>query len=599
MREAPATQGLRKASGRSVGALLRRRQAIDQAGRGVTLERLLELVRLDPLGLGDRVDEAGSGAVVLLDLLQDAVKAEELGVGDALEALIRHAVGEEVLGGEGLDGLYELLLVAEALFDDGERGLGHDLTVGFFVSRDRGLRVKAAVESSGEPGAALEGARYVAWGSMGAQAVKHHAMRIDIAHGTWVTSRPPPRNRADMADEPKKPRKVKDLKARLGRTIAPNTVKGGGSGDIAPPPNMGGGVVPPPANVGGLADVLGKVKPKVEAPPMVQAQQAREAEEEERRKKQAANPFAAGEAADGPQQVRIVVDGDPVEDSEVGRKRAGKIAAMAVAFIAVGAALGATVSGVMRTTEEHDAAIADAQTILTAAEESQPGVLEAQTLVDRALSKANEGRTGGAQADYEALTALRAIERPGYNVDTFARSQFNRFSTAAQPIIQNHMLLEQLFTEINRVATHWLNPRNRQSLDDAIGQVNGATGASAKPTSGCVPTITGGMLVCNLVWVNWPDTPPAGGAEIQMRPSRRGRWATKKLYNGESLTSQPEQYLVPVNFGTSRDVLGNSEGAALAEYRRDIAGIRELINQTIEVQGRLQTELGTIVSSGG
>ena len=96
-----------------------------------------------------------------------------------------------------------------------------------------------------------------------------------------------------MSDDPQKPRKVSDLKARLGRTIAPSTVSAG-SGDIAPPPNLGG-VVPPPSNVGGMpGPMLGTAKPKVEAPPMVQAQQAAAAEEEERRKKKKADPFAAG-----------------------------------------------------------------------------------------------------------------------------------------------------------------------------------------------------------------------------------------------------------------------------------------------------------------
>jgi hypothetical protein len=402
-----------------------------------------------------------------------------------------------------------------------------------------------------------------------------------------------------MSDDPNKPRKVKDLKARLGRTIAPSTVQAG-SGDIAPPPNLGG-VVPPPSTVGGMpGPMLGTAKPKVEAPPMVQAQQAAAAEEEERRKKKKADPFAAGEAAAGPQQVRIVIDGEPVADSEVGRKQAGKIAAFGVVFAIVGAIIGITVAGAREDNAVREAAIRDARSILEKAQEASAAVVQAQQLVDRAINASNPQRTGGAQVDFQAIQDLRAIARPEYNVATFASTQFNQFSAAAQPIIQYHMLLEQLFTTIERVATFTLNARNRAALTEAAAALTGvATDSLARPTTGCVPSITGGQLVCNLHFIDWPATPPTTPmTTVPARPTRRDRPTDKTIYTNQPLTTTPEQYIIITNPVTSRDVLG-AQGSEFEDFRRDLLELRTLVNQTIEVQGQLEQALGQIVSHEG
>ncbi len=402
-----------------------------------------------------------------------------------------------------------------------------------------------------------------------------------------------------MADEPQKPRKVKDLKARLGRTIAPSTVKAG-SGDIAPPPNLGG-VVPPPSTVGGLpGPMLGKAKPKVEAPPMVQAQQAAAAEEEERRKKKKADPFAAGEAKAGPQQVRIVLDGEPVDDSEVGRKNAGKMAVFALVAALVGAVIGVTISSTRNSSEVREAAIRDARNILEKAQEASTAVVQVQQLVDRAVNASNPQRTGGAQVDYEAIQGLRAIARPEYNVQTFASTQFNQFTAAAQPIIAYHMQLEQLFTTIERVAGHTLNTRNRAALDEAAAALTGvATDSLARPTTGCVPTVTGGQLVCNLQFIDWPATPPTEPmTTVPARASRRDRATEKTIYTGQSLTSTPEQYVIITNPVTSREVLG-AQGGEFDDYRRSLLELRTLVNNTIEIQGQLEQALGQIVAHEG
>lgn len=399
-----------------------------------------------------------------------------------------------------------------------------------------------------------------------------------------------------MVDEPQQPRKVKDLKARLGRTIAPSTVQAG-SGDIAPPPNLGG-VVPPPASIGGLpGPMLGQAKPKVEAPPMVQAQQAAAAEEEERRKKKKADPFAAGEAAAGPQQVRIVIDGEPVADSEVGRKQAGKIALFGVVFAIIGAIIGVTVAGARNGAEQREAAIRDARAILEKAQQAQSAVVEAQQLVDRAVNASNPQRTGGAQVDYAAIEGLRAITRPDYNVATFASSQFNQFSAAAQPVIQYHMLLEQLFTTIERVAASTLNARNRAALDESAAALTGvATDSLARPTTGCVPGVVGGQLVCNLQFIDWPATPPTTPmTTVPVRPTRRDRPTDKIIYTGQPLTTTPENYVIITNPATSRDVLG-TQGAEFDNYRRSLLELRTLVNQTIEVQGQIEQGLGQIVA---
>lgn len=295
--------------------------------------------------------------------------------------------------------------------------------------------------------------------------------------------------------------------------------------------------------------------------------------------------------------MRIVIDGEPVADSEVGRKQAGKMAAFGVVFAIIGAIIGVTIAGARNSSEQREAAIRDARSILEKAQEAQSAVVQAQQLVDRAVNASNPQRTGGAQVDYEAIQGLRAIARPEYNVATFAQSQFNQFSAAAQPIIQYHMLLEQLFTTIERVAGQTLNARNRAALDAAAAALTGvATDSLARPTTGCVPGVVGGQLVCNMHFIDWPATPPTTPmTTVPARPTRRDRPTDKTIYTNQPLTTTPENYVIIVNPTTSRDVLG-AQGAEFDDYRRDLLELRTLVNQTIEVQGQLEQALGQIVA---
>src|SRR5690606_21132189 len=125
-----------------------------------------------------------------------------------------------------------------------------------------------------------------------------------------------------------------------------------------------------------------------------------------------------------------------------------------------------------------------------------------------------------------------------------------------------HMLLEKLFTTIERVATHTLNTRNRAALDAAAAALTGVANDSlARPTTGCVPTITSGQLVCNLVFLDWPATPPtAPMTTVPTRMSRRDRPTDKTIYTGQPLTTTPEQYVIITNPATSREVLGAQGG---------------------------------------
>src|SRR5690606_11488321 len=126
-----------------------------------------------------------------------------------------------------------------------------------------------------------------------------------------------------MAEEqPKQPRK--NLKARLGRTIAPGVQPGGVGGDGVAPPPGGDEPIPPPANLTQGGPVLGASS--VVVPPFLQKQKKRGVASDD--------PFAAGEEPQGPREVRLVFDDKAVAESETGRAgRRGLIGAIAGAAL--------------------------------------------------------------------------------------------------------------------------------------------------------------------------------------------------------------------------------------------------------------------------
>ncbi|MAQ17398.1 MAG: hypothetical protein CMN30_21700 [Sandaracinus sp.] len=399
-----------------------------------------------------------------------------------------------------------------------------------------------------------------------------------------------------MADSPKKPKKIKDLKARLGRTIAPNT----GGGAVVPPPGAaggapgsapapggvvapptGGGVVPPPSGPGAPGGIV--------APPF-----GKKAEEQKKAAAAAsADPFASAApaaAAAGPQEVRLVLDDSAVADSEVGREKKGKTAILLGLGLVLGLLLGYFVGGLNDRRSLHNTAVRDGKDLYESVQEASAVLETAQAKVRDAVQAARGGAGESASVDYEAIEALGALEKP-FNAGTFARKHYSLF----QP--QTVDALFDYYNKVNVIWEHIERLRGMTSGDARREELNAAAGAAenAAQTVGCIPSIQENRYVCSLGYVVVPEG--AEGNAVEVRPSRTARRGVEKeVYTGADLSEDTDKWVILINNQQSMGVLGE-QASLFADYVRELSVIAGEITAAVEVQGRLETELGQIASN--
>lgn len=381
-----------------------------------------------------------------------------------------------------------------------------------------------------------------------------------------------------MADQPK-PRKIKDLKARLGRTIAPNT-----EGGAVPPPGVGGnglpqpvvgqgGVVPPPG-IGGQSSA-GLAKPPFG--------------EHAPKKPVSADPFAGASQppAAGPKEVRLVIDDTPVDDAEVGKKARGKVFVLLGFGLVLGLGLGyvgGTASGKI---ELHDRAIADGKSIYDSVRGASATIEQARGMVD-SLAKAAKGAPGTPpKVDFEAIEGLRALEKP-FEAGAFSRKMYSVFAAGTVDDLFNYYNnVTKLWDLFERLGNRSLPEKRRKELEAAVE----ATGNLARP-KGCVPSIQNDTFMCSLVYL----TPVEGGDGTKVNVSQRAashRTAEKNVFVGRGEFT--EENVVLVNTEQSIGVLGEQAGA-FAEYQASLGEISQLFAATTEIQGRLEKALGEIAA---
>lgn len=401
----------------------------------------------------------------------------------------------------------------------------------------------------------------------------------------------------------KKPRKIKDLKARLGRTIAPTTEKGGE--DIAPPPGAAAAAPtaapagaaapkPKPKPAGGVVAPPGMAKPPggggLVAPPFAQPKS------EAPKSVRPADPFAAAEpAAGGPQEVRLVFDDKPVEDAEVGRKRKGRTIMLLGIGVVLGLILGFGTGSVMNHRKLHNTAVRDGKDLYDAVREASNRLSEAQTLVDRAVGAARGGPGKAPAVDYEAIQGLRALEKP-FTASTFSRKQYGLFETSTvDSLFDYYNHINQIWDRIEALQGLTAGEQRQAELNEAAEAASGSTSA----LTGCLVTFDSesGRWLCNLGYVRVPDDAQETG-KVMVRASRRARREVEKeIFTGQELNAENQgNFVVLVNAQQSIGVLGE-QASLFAEYVRDIGALKAQLDETVEVQGRLESSLGTIANN--
>ena len=405
-----------------------------------------------------------------------------------------------------------------------------------------------------------------------------------------------------MADQQKKPRDIKDLKARLGRTVVPGQQPKGPGGLPAPaiPAPMGGvmpgvgGVVPPPAvrppPGAGPAPIPAPVLPSgapVAVPPFMQPQR-------QQRPATSNNPFAPGQASAGPREVRLVIDERPVDDSEVGRRRRSRVLLLVGIGLLLGAAIGYFSGDTMSSRKLYNVAVRDGKDIYHTVEESSGTVDRAKRLIDSAVTKASPRGGGQAAVDYEAIEGLRALKKP-LDASSFARRHYKAFNpTTVDALFEYYNNVNLLWEKFQTLAARTLPAANRTELNRAAQ----AATDLATTQYGIVPVVQNEVFASGLVVVNMPTA--AEGQEglptkLMVSSTPNGRQFEKTRFTGEDqdITENPSQYVVLVDTASSIGILGR-QASAFAEYRALLVDIKRLMDATVEVQGRLTRELGDI-----
>jgi len=394
-----------------------------------------------------------------------------------------------------------------------------------------------------------------------------------------------------MADQQKKPRDIKDLKARLGRTVAPGQQK---AGIVAP-----GGVVPPgvmPPGMGGVpgaapgipAPVLPSGAP-VAVPPFMQPP---------KQKAQSNDPFAAAPAsaaAHGPREVRIVVDERAVADSEASKRKRGRTMIILGIGAALGLAVGYGAGNTMSDRNLYNLAVRDGKDILHAIDESSDTVLRAKRLIDSAVSRASPRGGGAAAVDYEAIESLRALKKP-FDAGAFARRRYNAFQPATVDGLfayYNDVIL--LWEKFQTLAARTLPANNRTTLNQAAQ----AATDLATTQYGIVPMKQGDVFASGMVVVNMPQAQQGEEglpAKLMVSSRQGGQQVEKTRYTGaedQNLAQSPANFVILIDTQSSVGILGR-QASAFAEYRLLLLDIKRLMDEAVEVQGRLVRELGEI-----
>ncbi len=392
-------------------------------------------------------------------------------------------------------------------------------------------------------------------------------------------------------------KKKKDLKARLGKTISP---QGGKGGAVVPPPSVGGaapasgGVVAPPS-IGGAAPASGGIVAPpsiggaapgggVPAPPFGQPQAAAAPQK-------AADPFSAkAPSAVGPREVRLVIDEKPVDDSEVGRKARGRNFILLGMGLAVGLLVGYGSGSMMSDRNLYNLAVRDGKDIYETVRGASDVVTKAQRFIDTATTAARGGPGKSPAVDYEAIQALQGLEKP-LTADTFARKRYGAFQPGTvDALFEYYNNINLLWGKFERVANRSLPEARRAALDEAAAAAQNV----ATPT-GCVPAVVDEQLVCGLVFVGANEE--GDGTSLLVRSTiTSARTFPKTVYTGnegEAFAESPGDFVILVHGPRSIGVLGQS-ASVFGEYASELQSIKALLDSTVELQGRLESELGLI-----
>lgn len=416
-----------------------------------------------------------------------------------------------------------------------------------------------------------------------------------------------------MASPGKKPRDIKNLKARLGRTITPGqaglpTPAPGAVPAVATPPigsippgaTPAPGALPTPAP-GALTAPSAGVPGAIAAPPFAQKAAADAAPAAAApAKAKSADPFAAADAATiaASKKITLVIDDSAVDQSEIGREtKKGAI----VAF-AMGSALGLILASAFMSTAnergQYNMAVRDGKAIYSKIQEVSKVLNEVKKHMKSAVVASQSTPSKVASVDYKAIEAVVAMERP-FQANEFHRRRYLAFPTHVVDNLfdyyNNMNLLWDRFTMLGAKTT---GSKKRKALDESAKAADGLI----KVQYGIVTMKANEQIVTAIVYLEIPppdpDNPPEPGAgpKLMVSSAPGGRQVERELYIGqEDFAENNGKYVFLVDKVRSGSVLGEPANL-FSKYKRNLMEVNAILTKNSEIQGRLLKELGKVAS---
>lgn len=435
-----------------------------------------------------------------------------------------------------------------------------------------------------------------------------------------------------MAEPSNKPRDIKNLKARLGRTITPGQVGGSmpplgsappGPGGSLPPPAMRGSVPPPTIGnplggpmagnplsgppMGGMPRNNSVPTPAFAQPrqapmaapggPMAAApQQPRAA---------AASPFdIAAPVAVAERKVRLVIDDSAVKEDEIGRKSAMRNIVLVVVGSALGLAVGFGIASTAADRNQFKMAVADTKDIYNRVTEAGKTVEAAKSNLKKAVEASQGGPGKVAAVDYNAIAELLKLKHP-FPADEFSRRRYLAFPTGTvDALFEYYNNINLLWKKFEVLGSQTTGDTKHKALDKAAAAAEQLMASEY----GIVLSKNGDLMAGSIVIVKPKPADEAAEPEkdkkdkedegIKLLVSSRegGKEVERTLYTGqEDFAEKYDQYVLSVDKSRSMAQLGGAANL-FGELRGNLVESQALMDRTMELQGRLIKELGQIAA---
>lgn len=432
-----------------------------------------------------------------------------------------------------------------------------------------------------------------------------------------------------MAEPSNKPRDIKNLKARLGRTITPGQVGGSmpplGSappapGGSLPPPNLRGSVPPPtlgnplggpavnplgsapmgmPRNNSVPTPAFAQPRPAPSAAPMgapAAAPQPRAV---------AASPFdIAAPVAVTERKVRLVIDDSAVKEDEIGRKSRIRGIALVVVGSLLGLAVGFGVASTAADRNQFKMALADTKDIYSRVTETGKTIEAAKSNLKKAVEASQGGPGKVAKVDYEAISELLKLKHP-FPADEFSRRRYLAFPTGTvDALFEYYNNINLLWKKFEALGAQTTGDTKHKALDKAAAAAEQLMASEY----GIVLSKSGEMMAGSIVIVKPKPVDEAAPADkkkgkeedtapkLMVSSREGGKEVERTLYTGQGdLAEKYDQYVMMVDKGRSMAQLGGAANL-FGELRGNLMETQALMDRTMELQGRLVKELGQIAA---